>query len=223
MKLKVIGWVWYEDSLYDGGEVDWAAYNAIVDDVKEHGYCFTGYHHQECFDCAPVLNDGKIRRFSQRSWGGVMATVEGLKGKYAYSVYAFSSPFNENDDFVMPRDRDVDESLIRSPEELVDEYRVKIRIDALRRIEERGGKYKLPDLEEYRYMAVDDVIVFLNKGAEYRYRITHMEKNKKLPERDIFNYRMLNTYNTSEEKIRRITEKYENAPSEICLTLEAIQ
>ena len=223
MKLKVLGWVWYEDSCYDGGEVDWAAYNAIVDDVKEHGYRFTGYHHQESFDCAPVLNDGKIRRFSQRSWGGLMATVEGLKGKYAYSVYAFSSPFNEDDDFVMPRERDVDESLIRSPEELVEEYRVKIRIDALRRIGENGGRFRLPDLEEYRYMAVGDVIVFLNKGAEYRYRIMHMEKNKKLPERDIFNYQMLNTYNTSEEKIKRITEKYENAPSEICLILEAIE
>ena len=223
MKLKVIGWVWYEDTTYGGGEVDYAAYNAILDDVKEHGYRFTGFHHQEMFDCVPVLNDGKMRRFSQRSWGGLMAAAEGLKGRYAYSVYAFYSPFNENDDFVTPKDCDVDESLIRTPEELRDEYRIGIRIDSLRRIAEREGKFKLPDLDEYRYMAVNDVIVFLNKGDEYRYRITHIEKKKKLAERDIFKYRTLSLTQASEEEVKRIEEKFENAPSEIHLILEPIE
>lgn len=221
MKLKVIGWVWYEDNAYPGGERDYAAYNAVVDDVRERGYCFTGYHHQEEFDCAPVLNDGKVRRFSQRGWGGLMADVKGLRGRYAYSVYAFSSPFNEDDDFVMPKGRDVDESLILSPEELVDEYRVKIRIDSLQRVRE-SGKLRLPDREEYRFTAEGDVIVFLNRGGEYRYRITHMEKNKKLCERDIFNYLTLTTYDNSEEYIRHVTEKYENAPWMIDLLLKPI-
>jgi len=219
MKLKVIGWVWYDDTTYPGESVDWAAYNAVVDDVKANGYCFTGYHHQEMFDCVPVLSDGKMRRFSQRGWGDLMATVMGLKGRYAYSAYAFSSPFNENDDFVMPSGRDVDESQILSPEELVDEYRVTIRIDSLRRGEE-SGTLRLPDRDEYRFMAVGDIIVFLNKGEEYRYRITQLEKKKKLCERDIFNYQMLNIHSSSEEKVKRVTEKFENAPWVLDLQLE---
>jgi hypothetical protein len=49
-----------------------------------------------------------------------------------------------------------------------------------------------------------------------------MEKNKKLCERDIFNYLTLTTYDNSEEYIRRVTEKYENAPWMIDLLLKPI-
>ena len=89
MKLKVIGWTYYGTQLPQG-KLGWAARNAIIDDIKEHGYLFSGWAHQEGNFCAPVLNDGKIYRFSQRGWGGVMAEAHGYTGRMDYTLFAFA-------------------------------------------------------------------------------------------------------------------------------------
>ena len=92
MKYKVIGWTYYED--YDipfsDDTIGFAERHAIVDEIKKHGYLFSGWDHQESWlNCVPVLNDGKKRGFSQRGWGGVMAEANDEFGDYDYSIYTF--------------------------------------------------------------------------------------------------------------------------------------
>ena len=89
MKYKVIGWTEYDNSLVPEGEVSNAVINAIIDCIKENKFLFTGFDHQERLRCAPVLNDGKKRLFSQRSFGGIMAIANGYMGHMDYSMFAF--------------------------------------------------------------------------------------------------------------------------------------
>ena len=91
MKYKVVGWTSYDgDDVPDSeGRIGYAECCAIIDAIKEHGYLFSGWDHQEMFDCAPVLNDGKRRCFSQRGWGGIMAEAYGYTGEYDYSRFTF--------------------------------------------------------------------------------------------------------------------------------------
>ena len=43
MKYKVIGWTFYEDSSFPHEDLTFAARHAIVDEIKEKGYLFSGY------------------------------------------------------------------------------------------------------------------------------------------------------------------------------------
>lgn len=93
MKYKVIGWTSMDSNIE---EVDstYASFNAIVDHIKEMKYCFTGTSHQFHNLGCPVLNDGKKRTYSERTWGGMMADIHGGADVLAYT-YAFY-----DDDFV---------------------------------------------------------------------------------------------------------------------------
>ena len=86
MKLRVIGWVEYDEDL-PTGDNGWAARNAIIDDIRKNDYEFTGWDHQERTRCTPVLNDGKKYCYSQRGWGDVMAEAHGLLGSMDYAKY----------------------------------------------------------------------------------------------------------------------------------------
>ena len=92
MKYRVIGWTNYDDeSVPDkAGCLGFAERNAIIDDIRKNGYLFSGWDHQEMWDCTPILNDGKKRCYSQRSWGGIMAEAYGDMGDYDYALYTFS-------------------------------------------------------------------------------------------------------------------------------------
>lgn len=62
---------------------------ALVDEIRKNGYIFSGYDHQECENYAPVFNDGKIHRFSQRGFADIMAEANGDNDYMAYSLYMF--------------------------------------------------------------------------------------------------------------------------------------
>ncbi len=89
MKIKVIGWASYDDCQYEEGDVGYAAHEAILRDVKENGYMFSGYQHQEHEYCTPVLSDGKIYRYSQRGWGSLIAEAQGLTDPMDYARFSF--------------------------------------------------------------------------------------------------------------------------------------
>ena len=220
MKIKVIGWTYYDDDTYEEGDVTYAAYHAIVDDVKENKYTFTGWDHQESSDCAPILSDGKIRRFTQRGWGGLMAEANGLSGRYAYSTYAFNWLDDDDDTTVRPKGAAIDPKDILTDEEMSEHYTVKVRSDALARAE-KSGKIKLNDLPEYRYISSGDTITLTSNAGDVTFRITAAGREKKLPKRDIDNYLYM-TYLGSDEKEKQITEKYEKAPTEWHLAIEKI-
>lgn len=223
MKLEVIGWTYYDDFTYEEGPVDEASYNAVLDEVVKRGYLFTGWHHQESLDCAPVLNDGKIRRFSARSWGGLMARSQGMTGKFDYSAYAFYTGFSDEESFKFPgSEAFLNEEKILTPEELREEYTVKTNGSYLSKIGKLLNR-TLPDLPEYRYMAEGDVIVFKCGKAERRYMIKNFEKAKKLSLNKIREYESSHyLYDTEDKRRKKIEKRYEEAPLLIRLELEAI-
>ena len=84
MKYEVIGWTDYDGRTVDSAPIDDDAVEAVIEDIRSHGYKFTGYHHQEYPNCVPVLSDGYCRLFSRRSFAAVMAKAHGYTDDMAY-------------------------------------------------------------------------------------------------------------------------------------------
>ena len=221
MKLRVIGWTFYDDDKYPEGEVDEASYQAIRDDIKKNGYVFTGWHHQEINKCAPVLNDGCIRRFTQRGWGGIMADALDKKEPYAYSWFAFNTPFDTGMKIKLP-DKGVNEEEIVPEAEIFGEHIIeaddRLLSDAL-----ENEEIRLPDREENKYLRRNDIIILVNKGAEYRFKVEDIEYKKDLPQKDIRAYMYMALSYHSDEEVREITEKYNNAPTITVINLKRIK
>ena len=89
MKYRVIGWTEYDGSEIPSAEPTPAAVRAVLSDLREHRYLFTGYDHQESPLCAPVLNDGKKRLFSARHFASLMAEARGERGEMDYARYLY--------------------------------------------------------------------------------------------------------------------------------------
>ncbi len=89
MKLKVIGYADGWDSSFSDSAKSWAERAAIIDDIREYGYDFNGFQHQEFSRGCPVLNDGTICRYSRRDWGDIMAEAHGYQHPMAYTKFAF--------------------------------------------------------------------------------------------------------------------------------------
>ena len=87
MKYEVIGWTDYENYSLEDGVIDDDAVEAVIEDIRSHGYMFTGYHHQERDNCVPVLNDGLARRFSRRGFAAVMAKAHGYNEPMDYVFF----------------------------------------------------------------------------------------------------------------------------------------
>lgn len=90
MKYKVIGWTFSDNYDIENAPLTFATRHAIVDDIRENNYLFSGFDHQEAWYGCPVLNDGKKRACSQRGFAGIMAEAHGETELYAYSKYMFA-------------------------------------------------------------------------------------------------------------------------------------
>ena len=87
MKYEVIGWTDYDCRTAECAPVDDDAVEAVIADIREHGYMFTGYHHQEYPNCVPVLSDGYCRLFSRRNFAAVMAKAHGYNEPMDYVFF----------------------------------------------------------------------------------------------------------------------------------------
>lgn len=77
MKYKVIGWTDYDNEKYPdfdeyGGDYG-SAHSAVIDEIREKGYRFSGDYHQYGESGCPVLNDGTRFILSMRGWGALMS------------------------------------------------------------------------------------------------------------------------------------------------------
>lgn len=98
--MKVTGWTNWDDQNYDEFYGTVAAENevmqAVVDEIRKHGYKFTGEYHQYGDYGAPII-DGKWKyTLGQRRWGHVMvrAYPEEINDSdgYGYVQWAWSAP-----------------------------------------------------------------------------------------------------------------------------------
>ncbi len=178
MKLRVVGWVCYDDN-FPEGDNGWAARNAIIDDIRKNKYDFTGWHHQEGYNCTPLLNDGKKYCYSQRGWGDVMAEAHGDFDAMGYAKYFVLDEVDEmarlmrHDTFTRPKPMwgkvpPVETDLNETFELQVTQEQFDNAADAL---EIRFGDYK-----DLRYLYKGDTLVLVCGDKRAEYTVTDAER-----------------------------------------------
>jgi len=180
MKWKVIGWTYYEDIDYEEGDATDAVTYAIIDEIKKKGYVFSGWDHQEGFNTVPVLNDGKKRTFSQRTFGNLMAIAHGYTGRFDYSLFTFGM---DSEHCVYP-DSSFDESAIVSEEELNEEFTIDYNIVSF--ITDEGvNKIKIPNLDILRYIDRGDTLILKKDDELLKYKVTFAIREKDISKKEL--------------------------------------
>lgn len=216
MKYRVVGWTFYDDRDLEEGENSWASNAAIVDDIKKHGYIFTGWDHQENLNCTPVLNDGKMRRFSQRGFGGIMAEAHGHNGMMDYSLFAFSI---DDKGSVMPRDIFNAENFV--PETNLNESFTVDITEELYETAKNRGKIKMNDLSELRYLGAGDSLVLRCGKRTAEYLVIDLERKKDLTDGERLKLESAMYDHADKERRKRAEEKFNNTKIALSVTLKA--
>ena len=175
MKYRVVGWVSYHDPDVEAKYASPAAIATIIDDIRGNGYLFSGQDHGSHLECAPVLNDGKKRLFSERGFGALMAEAHGDLSRMGYSSYAFGH-FGEEDGAVMPDIPFFPDEFV--PEELCEE--ISVEATAEDRAAADGGKLTLRDTEALRFLDAGDTLTLLLPEGRASYLVTGVERRRDL-------------------------------------------
>ena len=216
MKLRVVGWAEYDDAPYiPEGVAGWAARNAIIDDIKKHGYFFSGWAHQEGYNCAPVLNDGKLYCFSQRGWGGIMAEAHDELERMAYARYSFAM---EKEQEVRPTIRY--SKLNFTPEtDLNEKFNLSVDksvFDAAK----TESEIKLDDLPELRYLDKGDTLELICGEEKTEYSVADVDREKDISKERLSELRMAMYDLNNKERMQRAEDEFNNAKIVIIVKLK---
>ncbi len=224
MKYKVIGWTEYDDISFREGRNTDAAVNAIIDDIKANGYCFSGYAHQEMTCGAPILNDGKIRRFGQRDWGAVMARAHGRMRYMDYSNYAFSFGYGEEElpDF----EKWISTDNLNVETELNETFTIEVSDAEFDKLS-GGGEFETDDTTALRFADVGDTLVLKCADRAFSYKIAHLARGwtlrLKAKEKTVYIQEMWQLlYGGNAKENAAAEEAYERGTTRILFTLEKI-
>ena len=204
MKLRVVGWAYYDDDLPQG-DTGWAARHAVVDEIKKHGYLFSGWAHQEGLYCAPVLNDGKIRCFSQRGWGSVMAEAHGHTGRMDYARYAFTMDMEKE---VRPTEG-FDEDSFMLEADLNERFELDVTQEVFDAAK-RSRKIKLDDLPELRYLDMGDTLALRCGDKTAEYIVDDVDRERDLTEEKRWELELAFYDFHNEERMKRAEEEFNN-------------
>lgn len=207
MKLRVIGWTYYDDDL-EQGEVGWAARHAIVDEIKKQGYLFSGWSHEECCCCVPVLNDGKMYCCSQRGWGDIMAEAHGYTGRMDYVRFAFAQSI-DFDDEIRPEDR-FNEYAFVPEHDLNERFELEVPQEVFESAQ-RAGEIKLDDLHELRYLDTGDTLALICGKQTAEYTVADVDRKRDITEKRLRELRLEFIDFNDREKMRRADEEFNNA------------
>ena len=208
MKLRVVGWV-APYAVTEQGEATWAVRNAIIDEIRKHGYEFSGPAHGES-GCTPVLNNGKKYLFSTRGWADVMAEAQGFTGSMDYMRYYMpldneKCPDTSLNEFDYVSVEDMDESLSFFNDEVDEEYREDLlntsrflqpETDLNERMElkvtrevldgaERNGKVIVPVLPELRYLDAGDTLALICGEENTEFTVVEVIRKRDLTEKKL--------------------------------------
>lgn len=103
--MKIIDWTNWDNTKYKEmfsytEERDWDAIDKIEtiisEELRKHGYKFTGDYHQNGEYGVPVFDNGTVYHCTQRTWGSIMARAypEEIdnKDEFAHCVWAWVAP-----------------------------------------------------------------------------------------------------------------------------------
>ncbi len=208
MKYRVIGWTDDYDPDYEEGETSFAAQAAIIDDIRANGYDFTGYQHQEFPGCTPVLNDGKIRNFTRRGFGGVMAEAHGYTGLYDYVLY--TDYIEDYEGMKLPENRYPDPEFV--PETDIAET---FSLDG-EDITLEDGTVRLMDNGKYRYIEDGDTVTI----GDESYLVTDVDRYMDLTREARFALMRRMDYGNPEEERRAALEEFNRTPIVLAIKVE---
>ena len=218
MKYRVVGWTYYDNPEVKSADCDDAAYWAIVRDIREHGYDFTGWDHQEMLGCAPVLNDGCKRLFSQRGFGQVMAYAHGDYSRMGYASYAFEDFFGGHKSKMPPAEREFDPSDFTPETDLCESLTHAVDravFDAAR----AGDVIEFPiDDPVLQSLGCGDTLTLTCEGESATYRVARVTRGPVLSEEletEIFTL----SCSVNDENMRRADELFNAAPWVISVSL----
>ena len=174
MKYKVIGWVSFDDD-FEEGEHTYSKISAVIDDIKENGYLFSGWHHQEYLYCAPLLNDGKKLTFTQRGFGDIMSRAHGYYGKYDYSLFTFDCSIKPTS-LVLPKG-DCDLSKIVDPTTLNETFTLELSNEQYNEVN-KDNKLIIKEQPEFRYIDINDTLIIKSMQEESKYLVVDMAKER---------------------------------------------
>lgn len=217
MKWRVVGWASYDDDI-EQGTVTWAVQNAIVDEVKKCGYVFSGGAHQEGYNCAPVMNDGKIRRFSQRGWGGVMAEAHGYNGPMDYAKFAFDTNMNRDNE-IRPQ-HSFDETNFKKAKNLTECFELEVSDGVL--ADANNGSIRIADLPELRYLDAKDKLILKAGDVTEEFSVVDVEREPDLTRDELIELNMAMRDYNNRERMKKAEEELAAAPIAIVIKLKKI-
>ncbi len=228
MKSYVIGWTHFDNEEIESAECGFADCQAIVEDIREHGYSFSGYAHQEFQGGAPVMNDGRIRRFSKRNWGSTMASAHKSPHPLDYTLWAEAFATEEAELKGMPSEdrwiKDIPPLIDR--DELYETYRFTVDEPTLERAR-TVHKYTRDNSHELRFIDVGDTVVMTCGEVTARFAVTDIKRGwnfareGEAPDlRDSFDMHWALRSEDEREKARAF-EKYKEGKDVLCIVLKA--
>lgn len=104
--MKVTGWTDWYVSTYEEvpNDLFCEAKEAVIDEMRERGYKFSGVYHQNGEFGTPIIDGQYLFLCSQRTWGDIMAKaypdeINDSDGR-GYVVWAWNKP--DGADMVVP-------------------------------------------------------------------------------------------------------------------------
>ena len=207
MKLRVVGWVSSYAEI-ERGEVSWAARNAIIDELRKHGYVFPGTVHGDS-GTVPVLNNGRKYLFSTRGWGDIMAEAQGHTGSMDYTMYdlpmsskALNLPDTDLNEFEFVSPEEMDEIIQFDEDDIESGYRdyvrstakvlkpetdlnERIELSVTREVLDRAlneGQITLPVLPELRYIDTGDTLAAVCGDTMEEFTVVDVVRKRDLSE-----------------------------------------
>lgn len=191
---------------------------ATVDEIKKHGYSFSGWSHQECQRCAPVFNNGKMLRCSQRGWGGVMAEAHGYTGRMDYTMYAFMVDPKQLDSEIRP-EKEFNESRFHPEVDLNERFELAVSQEIFEGAQ-NGGEIKVDDLPELRYLDIGDTLALVCGEKTAEYTVTDLDRKKDLTEDELLDFEMAFYDFANDERRKRANAEYNAVKVVIIITLK---
>jgi len=163
MKFRVVGWTAYDNPDVPEGESHDAADRAVIDEIAKRGYLFPGSDHHWHQLGAPVLNDGKMRTYSERGWGAIMAEGHGEKGRMDYAKYAFDwYVLDEEDTRVFPTAEDEFDREGFVPEQINEEIVYEVDEELFAKAQDPSvSELRFDECDELRYLGEGDTLILV--------------------------------------------------------------
>lgn len=204
MKLRVVGWTYYEED-WPQSQGTWAERYAIIDEIKKHGYNFSGWSHQEALNCAPVLNDGTICCYSQRGWGDIMAEAHGFTGFMDYAKFAF---LVDTDKEVRPKSGIKQGSFV--PEtDLNERFELTVTQDLIATAK-KAGEIVLDNLPQLHYLDSGDTLALVCGNTTEEFVVVDVNRKRDLTEERRLDLMVAMRDYHNKEKQKEATEEFNN-------------